>query len=199
MSIDILDRLPVFCRGLLDLVVAVAIVDRVFDRVGQVLLLHPMVRELVRVLVALLALEARGVRVNVLQLTRNIAGPAAPDVGPRRVDTLNHAVGFRRGGKQDRRLRQRQLRFGKSQLHRGIHAGLHDGDRLRVRHADILARRAQKPAAGRHEVARFEETRKVMERRVGVAAAQRLHQRRCHVVHRVAALIIAHRAALRHL
>ena len=158
-----------------------------------------MVRKLVRVLVALLALEARGVRVNVLQLARNIAGPAAPDVGPRRVDTLDHAVGFRRGGKQHGRVRQRQARFRQAQLQGAVHAGLHDGDRLRVRHADILARRAQKPAAGRHEIACLKEARKVMERRVGVAAAQRLHQRRRHIVHRVAALIVAHRAALRHL
>ena len=71
-----LDALPIGARRLLGLVVAVLVVMLSLQLIRQVLLLHPMARVAVRILVALFALEARAVGVDVLQLTR--MGPAFP-------------------------------------------------------------------------------------------------------------------------
>ena len=114
-------------------------------------------------------------------------------------DTLYHAVGLRRRGKEDGRLGQGQLRFRKPQLHGGIHAGLHDGDGLGVGHADILTGGAEEAAAGGHQVPGLQEAGQVVESRVRVAAPEGLHQGGGQVIHGVAATVIAHGAALGHL
>ena len=108
-----LDRFPVLRGGALDLVVAVAVVLHVFELVGQILLLHPMVRVGVRVLVVLPLRAAGRIGVDILEAAREVAALARFHVRPSSADALDHAVGLRCGGEQHRRLRQRQLRFGR--------------------------------------------------------------------------------------
>ena len=132
--------LPALMVGLLILVVAVVVVLHVFELVGQILLLHPMVRVGVRVLVVLPLRAAGRIGVDILEAAREVAALSRLHVRPGSADALDHAVGLRCGGEQHRRLRQRQLRFGKAELHRGVDAGLDDGDSLRIGHADVLAR-----------------------------------------------------------
>ena len=54
-------------------VVAVFVVMRVFERVGQILLPHPVAGIIMRVFVPLLALKARAVGVDILHLARDVA------------------------------------------------------------------------------------------------------------------------------
>ena len=171
---------------------------RVFERVGQILLPHPVAGEGVRVLVALLALKARAVGVDVLHLARDVAALPGAHVGAGRVDRGDDAVGFRRGGQQNARLRERELRLRQAELQGVIHARLYDAHRLRVRHADDLARRAEDAAARAGQIPGFEQPRKIMQRRVRIGAAQRFHQRGDNVVMLVPLAVIAHGAALRH-
>ena len=93
MSIGMLDRLPVFGRGLLDLVVTITVINGIFDGTRQILLPDPVMWELVRIFVALLTLKPGRIRVDILQLARNIAGLSAFDVRPRRADALHRRHG----------------------------------------------------------------------------------------------------------
>ena len=136
---------------------------------------------------------------DVLQFPGHIPGLAVLHVGPGFPDALHHAVGFRRGGEKNGRMGQRQLGLGQPQLHGSIHAGFHNGDRLRIGHAHILAGGAEEPAAGSHQIPGLQEASQVVERRVRVAAPQGLHQGGGQVIHCVAAPVIAHGAALGHL
>lgn len=83
---SLFDLVPVFFCGLLDLVVAEIIVVRAPERVGQILLPHPMIRVAVRIFIALLALKARAVGVNILQLARRWTAFAGADIGDGSVD-----------------------------------------------------------------------------------------------------------------
>ena len=54
---SLLDLVPVALGGLFGFVVAVGVIDAVFDHVGEILLPDPVVREIVRVEIALVALD----------------------------------------------------------------------------------------------------------------------------------------------
>ena len=190
-----LDALPVGTRRLLGLVVTVFIIVLSLQLIGQVLLLHPMTRVAVRILVALLTLEARAVGMDVLQLTRDGPRLPCPNVGDRGVDGHDNGVGLRRRGQQQHCLRQRQPRLRQAELKRAVHAGFHDHGRLRIGKADILARRAQDAPARTDQVAGLEQARQIMQRRVGIRAAQRLHERGHDVIVVVARTVIVHGAA----
>ena len=193
----LLDALPIGARRLLGLVVTVFIIVLSLQLIGQVLLLHPMTRVAVRILVALLTLEARAVGMDVLQLTRDGPRLPCPNVGDRGVDGHDNGVGLRRRGQQQHCLRQRQPRLRQAELKRAVHAGFHDHGRLRIGKADILARRAQDAPARTDQVAGLEQARQIMQRRVGIRAAQRLHERGHDVIVVVARTVIVHGAALR--
>ena len=129
-----------------------------------------MTRVAVRIFVALLTLEARAVGMDVLQLTRDGPRLPCPNVGDRGVDGHDNGVGLRRRGQQQHCLRQ-------AELERAVHAGFHDHGRLRIGKADILTCRAQDAPARTDQVAGLEQARQIMQRRVGIRAAQRLHER----------------------
>ena len=135
---------------------------------------------------------------DVLHLARDVAALPGAHVGAGRVDRGDDAVRFRRRGEQNARLRERELRLRQAELQSVIHARLHDAHRLRVRHADVLARRAEDAAARAGQIPGLEQPRKIVQRRVRIGAAQRFHQRGDNVVVLVALAVVAHGAPLRH-
>ena len=114
-----------------------------------------MVREIVRVEIALVALEARAVGVDILQLARDGAGSACLHIGDGRIDGHAAGIGLRGRGKEKNRVGQRQTRLRQAQLQSAVDAGLDDGDGLRIGKADILRHRAQDAAAGGRQIARL--------------------------------------------
>ena len=173
------------------------VVLRAHEVVRQVLLPHPVAGEVVRVFIALLALEARAVGVYVLQLARIGPGLARAHVRHGGVDAHHHAVRLGGGGQQYGGLRQRQPRLRQAQLQRAVHAGLDDAGRLRVGEADVLAGRAEQPPAGPDEVPGLQQAGQVVQRGVRVRAAQGLHERAEGVEMVVPLPVVAHGAALR--
>ena len=107
------DFVPIALGGLFGFIVAVGVIFSILNFVRQVLLLHPVAGEIVRVEIALVAFEAGSVGVDVLQLTRDVAGFAGFDIGNRGVDGHTGRIGLRRGGEQDDCVGQRQTGFGK--------------------------------------------------------------------------------------
>src|SRR5699024_12171807 len=81
--------LPVAPGGLLGLVVAVVVVDPILELVGEVLLLDPVVGVVVGVAVALVALEAGAVGVDVLHFPGEVAGDPGANVLDGSVDGQN--------------------------------------------------------------------------------------------------------------
>ena len=106
-----------------------------------------------RVLVALLALEAGPVGVDVLQLARIWPGLARAHVGHGGVDAHHHAVRLGGRGQQYGCLGQGQPRLRQAQLQRAVTAGLDYGRGLGIGEAYVLAGRAEQPADGAYEVA----------------------------------------------
>ena len=98
---------PIAFGGLFGLIVAVGVIFSILNFVGQILLLYPVAGEIVRIEIALIALESSAVGVDVLQLTRDVAGFAGFDIGDRGVDGHTGRIGLRRGGEQDDRVGQR--------------------------------------------------------------------------------------------
>ena len=156
-----------------------------------------MTRVAVRILVALFALEARAVGMDVLQLARDGPRLPCPNVRNGRIDRHDDGVRLRRRGQQQHRLRQRQPCLRQAELQRAVHAGLDDHGRLRIGKADVLTRRAQDAPAGADQVAGLEQTCQIVQRRVRIRAAQRLHERGHDVIVIVARAVIVHGAALR--
>ena len=134
-----LDLVPVALGGLLDLVVAIVVILRVLDKVGQVLLLHPVVRIAVRIEVALLALLPGAVGVDVLKLPREHADLSGAHVLQRSVNGQIAGVGLRRSGEENHGVCQRQTRLRHPELQGAVHAGLDDGNGHRIGKADVLA------------------------------------------------------------
>ena len=193
-----LDFIPVAPGRLLGLVVAVLIVAGVHQVVGQILLFHPAVGIVVGIAVALLPLKARAVGVDVLQLPGEAPSPPGAHIGDRPVDGHTGCVGLGRGSQHNAGLRQRKPRLRQPQLQRRVHAGLDDGHRLGIGKADVLAGRAENPPGGANQVARLQQPRQIMHRRVRVGAPQGLHQRRETVKMLVPIPVIAHGTALGH-
>ena len=81
-------------------------------------------------------------------------------------------------------------------MHCGVHAGFDNRHGLGIGHAHVLAGGTEQAAAGRHQVSGFQEAGQIVQRGIGVAAPQGLHQGGRKVIHGVAALVVAHRAAL---
>ena len=123
---SLLDLVPVALGGLFGFVVAVGVIDAVFDHVGEILLPDPVVREIVRVEIALVALEARAVGVDILQLARDGAGSSCLHIGDGRIDGHAAGIGLRGRGKEKNRVGQRQTRLRQAQLQSAVDAGLDD-------------------------------------------------------------------------
>ena len=140
------DFFPVQLCGLFGLVVAVLVVHPVLDRVGKILLLNIVVREIVGIQI-MLSLDCRALTVKmfVLQMAWKISALPCADVLQSRVYRVYSRIGFWRGGKQDNRVSQGKPRFGQTQLHRAVHARFNNRYSLRIGKADILGGNDKQP------------------------------------------------------
>ena len=106
------DRFPIGGKCLLALVVTGMVVYLSFERIGQVLLLYPVVRKLMRIQIELsLVHHLIAVIVLVLQLTRHRAGVARMHIREGSMYGIVSGVGFRRHADHDHRIGKRQRRF----------------------------------------------------------------------------------------
>src|SRR2546430_2351927 len=116
-------------------------------------------------------------------------GPGRParDVARRRVDRLDHGVRLRRQGQMDGRLGQVDPGLGQpDELHRVRGRDRH-AERRRVGHPDVLARVHDQPPGDEARVLpRLDHPGQVVQRGVGVAAADALDERADDVVMLVA-------------
>ena len=157
---------------MLGFIFAVMVIGRPHQIVGQVLLCHPAVREIVRVEVMLPLLRDLGaIVVDILQA----AGEAFPlsllDIRQGSVDCNIGGIGFGGGGKQNGGFRQRDPCFGKTELHGGIYTCLNNGNSLRIRQSDILTSNNQQTAAGGQQIAGFKQPSEIVDSSIGVRAA----------------------------
>ena len=171
------------------------VVARVGDHVGGVLLLGDAERLVVAVGVGLPVADLLRARVvGVAQVRRHRPDLAGADVGAGGVDRLDHGVGLRRDGQRDRGLGEVEPGLGHpDQLHRlgGGHGGRQGG---RVGQADVLAGQDHQPAGDEPRVLpRLDHPGQVVQRGVGVGAADRLDEGAGDVVVLVALPVVAHR------
>ena len=155
-----------------------------------------MTGEIVGIQIPLLPLEARPVGVDVLQLPGDLPDLTCLHVSPCRRNALIGRVGLRPGGQQNDRLRQRQLRLGQTKLHGAVHTGFDDGHRHGIGQPHVLACRAQDSPAGTDQIPCLQQSRQIMQRRIGIGATHGLHQRRQNIKMRIAFPVVAHGALL---
>jgi hypothetical protein len=138
-------------------------------------------------------------RRRVADVERNGPRAVLGDEGARLVVRRVHGIRLRRDGEIDHALGERELAFGRAQALVDLRGVDRDFQRARIGEPDVLARHADH-AAG--EVARIdasvEHAYQPVERRVRVASANALVQRRDLVVVVLAALVEAPPGALRH-
>ena len=152
-----------------------------------------MARIIVRVQIILpLLRRVLAVEMLVLQLAGHRAGFAPAQVLFRGQNGVVRRIAFGRGCHQHARFRQAQLQG-------AVHAGLHDGNGLRVRKAHVLRRDDQQPPAGRQQIPGFQNARQIMHGGVRVRASNAFLQRRDAVVVHIVAFVVALAGALRHL
>ena len=109
-------------------------------------------------------------------------------------------VRFGRGGEIDRDLRQRQFALGRAQHLVGIARRDRQRQRLRVGHADILARHPDQPPCEEQRIlARHQHARQIVQCSIGVRPPHRLVQRRDQIVVPVLLLVVNRRPSLHHL
>ena len=142
--------------------------------------------------VPLLPLHPRRVGVDVLELPGDISGAARPHVGHGRVNGHAGGVGLGPGGQENGRLGQGELGLWQAQLQRAVHTGLHDGHRLGVGQAHVLAGGAQQPPDGGDQVPRLQQPGQVVDRRVRIGAPEGFHQGGGDVVVVVPLPVVAH-------
>ena len=102
----VFDLVPVGLSGLLGLIGAVLIVHPPHQSVGQILLLHPVVGEVVGVEIPLLPLKACAVGVDILQVAGEVPGLARPHIRHGGIDGVMARVGLGGGGHEDGGIRQ---------------------------------------------------------------------------------------------
>ena len=149
------------------------------DRGGEVVLFHPRLRKIVRVFVIL------AVSPFALELCRGVAqmqghGLRAVDFHlPRRVGVGRvGGIALARKGKVDHGFRQRDVAFGHPHKLHGLLAG--DGQRqgLRIGQPHVFGGGQDEPAADETRIfAAFEQAGQIVQRRVGIAAADRFDER----------------------
>ena len=132
------------------------------------------------------------VKVLVLQLARDGAGAPRLHIGDGRIDGVVGAVGFRAGCHENDGIGQREPGFRQTHHVGCVHCRLDDGDDLRVCKAHVLTGADHQPAAGRGQVARFQQTGQIVEGGVGVGAAHGLLVGRHDVVVVVAVPVVPH-------
>ena len=141
-----------------------------YQLVGQVLLLDPVVRVVVGIQVSLLPLHGVAVRVDVLQMPGEIPGFALANVCQRCVQGDVPGIGLGTGGHEYGSISQRDPGFRHSQLQSHIHAGVDDGDNLRVGKAHILGGNDHEPPAGGGHLPRFQQPGQIVAGRIRVGA-----------------------------
>ena len=115
----------------------------------------------------------------------------------RSSERRDHAVGFRRAGQVDRRLREVELGLGQPDVLDRLRGRHRDHQRARIRQPDVLARVHDHPPGDEPGVlARLEHPGQPEERRVGIGPADALDERRDHVVVRVALAVVDDRLLL---
>ena len=162
---------------------------------GQVLLRHPAVGMVMRVLVARAVAEGCGARVvGVAEMCGHLAHLALAHVGTRVPDGERRPVALRCGGQVDRRLAEVELGLGQAHVFERVAGGHRDHQRRRVGQADVLAGEDDHPAGDEPGVlAGLEHPRQVVDGGLRVAAAHRLDERADDVVVLVAVAVVAHR------
>ena len=170
------------------------VVLRVGDHVGGVLLLGDAERLVVAVRVrrAVAELLRAGV-VGVAQVRRHLADLAGAYVGARGVDGRDHGVGLRRDRQRDRGLGEVEPGLGHADQLHGLGGGDGGGERRRVGQPDVLAGQDHQPPGDEARVLpRLDHPGQVVQRGVGVGAADRLDEGAGHVVVLVALPVVAH-------
>ena len=167
----------------------------IFQRIGQILLLHPaavVVRVLVRF--ALRFGFAAAVR-RILQMRRHriVAHFARGALGG--VHREDHGIGFFRLAHIDDRVAERDQPFGRAEMLEGDERGGRHDQRVRVRHTDVLTRVDDEAAQDEERVAAaLDQAEGVIERGVGVAPPQALAEGGEEIV--IGVLVIGERLAL---
>ena len=130
---------------------------------------------------------------DILKLARNIAGFSGLHVVNCPIDGDAAGVGFRRRRKQNHRVCQRKPRLRKPQLQRTVNACLDNRNRLRIGKSNVLARGAENPPARAGQISCLQKPRQIVNCRVGVRAADGLHERGQIVVVLISRPVVAHR------
>ncbi len=176
--------------------VARLVEDLALQRLGQVLLRHPVVAVGVGVEVALAVAKALLVAAGVLEVDRHLGLPLLLH---RRqgVEEAQRRVRLGRRGQVERRLGQVEAALGQPHPVERLGAGGHHPDGVRIGQAHVLAGQDQHPPEEEARVlAGIDHLGQPVERRVGVGAAQRLDEGADGVVVIVAVLVVQHRPAL---
>ena len=111
---------------------------------------------------------------DVLQVPGEIPGLSLAHVVQRRINGKIGRIGLWTGGHQHGGIRQRKPRFRHSQLQRHVHAGVDDGQDLRIGQPHVLRRDAHQAAAGRGHLPGFQKPCQIMTGGVRVGAADGL-------------------------
>ena len=119
---------------------------------------------------------------DVLQMPGEVPGLALAHVRQRRVQGDMSGIGLGAGGHQHGGISQRNPGLRHPQLQGHVHAGVDDGDDLRIGKAHILGGNDHETAAGRLHLPRFQKSGQIVAGRVRVRAADGFLQGRQQVI-----------------